>query len=197
MQHFRSLRVRLNQRKRLAFSPTSIQLGDKVDGRGVLTVYLVPLSYMFDLEYLVDSFSKACPQIRLYLDDAQLPLNASTSPDTLPSFDTLGLSPPEDERWTVGYPEQWRSQFDSWLTESVPSFSTSDPTIIGIKSSLYNFPIHYDRPPFVSTFGKLLRFRGGLRRIAGEVLFSMSRKFGLDLDVSKPGIQQGRFLGVQ
>lgn len=55
----------------------------------------------------------------------------------------------------------------------------------------------YDQPSFVASFGRILRFKDELRRLAATVLYSMSNRYHLHLDVTKSGIQKGTFFGAQ
>lgn len=49
----------------------------------------------------------------------------------------------------------------------------------------------------MASFGRVLRFKDELRRLAATVMCSMNTKYEIGLDVSKKGIQKGTFFGAQ
>jgi hypothetical protein len=91
--------------------------------------------------------------------------------------------------------EHWRGAFYKWLNETAPPFSESRPVLVTFPMQLLRFPFNYDTPEFIATFGRLLLIRKDVRRLAATVLYSMSEKFGLNLNLSGP-IQPGKFYGA-
>jgi len=162
--------------------------------------------YLFDLQHFIRSFGAACPQIHLYLTREELR-------DSHPDIHGID-SPPESQLTPEGLPdmhfhpmaesvianmETWRPKFDQWMKDTQPAFSPEKPVVITIRSEslpLLRFPINYDPPAFIATYGRLIQTRWDIRRIAGAVLFSLSERDNLDLDLSHPGIQKGKFYGV-
>jgi hypothetical protein len=154
-------------------------------------------TYMFDLDHFVASFKKACPKVHLYLRQSDLPRLASLENATICEAHTLSNSHHPVATTLIDHPEDWRSSFNTWLNDKVPPFSAAEPALVAIPMQLLRFPFSYDEPAFVATFGRLLKFREDIRILAATVLFSMSKKYHLNLDVSKPDIQEGKFYGAQ
>jgi len=173
-----------------------------LSNHGVTTSF----DYLFDLQHFIQSFTSACPQVHLYLDREELrnahpnitgidsPPESQLTPEQLPDmqFHPMAVS-------VIANVEIWRAKFDEWMKGWQPAFSLETPIVITIRSEslpLLRFPINYDPPAFIATFGRLIKTRWDIRSVAGAVLFSLSEKGGLNLDVSQPGIEKGKFYGV-
>ena len=152
---------------------------------------------MFDLDHFVTSFTEACPQVHLYQQESDLSHLPSASNATVCEAHALSKYHHPVATTLIDRPAEWRSGFDAWLKDTAPPFSAAEPTIIAISAQLLRFPFSYDEPAFVATFGRLLKIREDIRRLAATVLYSMSKKYHLNLDVSKPDIQEGKFYGAQ
>lgn len=143
----------------------------------------------------MSTLTTACPQISLYHNQSDLNL-PSPPEETLCNAEDLATSLHPVATTVIEAPGNWSSAFHSWLEATAPPFSARKPTLVTFFTPLLRFPLDYDDPAFVATFGRILRLREDVRRLAATVLYSMSMKYALDLDVSKPDIQGGKFYGA-
>lgn len=156
----------------------------------------VPFTYMFDLPFFTSSFSEACPQMTIirHIDDLwQFPSTATKIP-----LDPKELTPnflPEGNRIIVE-PGKWHAAFRQWLADSAPPFSAAMPVVIALGTPLLQWPLSYDEPKLVATFGRILRFREDTRRLAGVVLYALNQKYNLELDASASGLVPGKYYGA-
>jgi hypothetical protein len=93
-------------------------------------------------------------------------------------------------------PSEWLAGFRAFLNESAPNFSESKPVVINMGTPLLQFPLSYDDPKFVATFGRILRFREDTRRLASTVLYALNKQYNLNLDASATGIPADKFYGA-
>ena len=179
---------------------SSITVRDPNDIIALLTDETRPFNYLFDLQHFIHSFTTFCPQIHLYHSEDEL---VEAHPDIRGIVPAIDLAP-WDLPDMIHHPmadsvltniDTWRGKFDDWMKDK--PFSPSKPIVITIIGApLLRWPINYDPPPFVATYGRLILARQDIRETAANVLFSLSEKDSLDVDVSKPGIQKGKFYGV-
>ncbi|KAF8851043.1 hypothetical protein BDZ45DRAFT_661063 [Acephala macrosclerotiorum] len=157
-------------------------------------------TYMFDLAHFLDSFSTACPRVKIYQNTNELPTSLTTNtaepntcyaPSLSKQFNPVAAT-------LIEKPKYWREQFDIWLNKNVPPFAHAYPTLVTFSNNdlFVSFPMSYDSPEFIASFGKLLKFREDLRRLAATVLYALSDTYGLHLTSRPFQIQQGRFLGA-
>jgi hypothetical protein len=93
--------------------------------------------------------------------------------------------------------ETFRGKFDDWLKNKHGSWSASKPVVVTIIGApLLRWPMNYDPPEFVATYGRLVLARQDMRELAAAILFSLSEKDSLNVDVSKSHIEKGKFYGV-
>ena len=172
----------------------------RIIGRGnnlssIYTDVHFPLSHFFDTEHFISSLTTACPQIHIYRDQNDLyafPL-AAREIHLVPKNLSNSFRPVVTT--TIAAPGNWPSAFHTWLNATESSFSTIRPVLVSFPIQLLQFPLGYDDPALVATFGRIFRFREDIRRLAAAVLYSMNTKYNLNLVVSKPGIQEGKFYG--
>jgi hypothetical protein len=158
---------------------------------------LYHFSYLLDLDLFTRSFNTACPQVKLYQTDADLP--ASVTPETYFHLTPVDLAPKLQALTLIDMPRpEWRRAFDAWLRNDtqVPDFPRETPTCVYMTNCLLRWPFMYDTPEFVATFGRILRIREDMRRLAGAVLWAMSEQYQLDLDYSSGRIPEGKFMGA-
>lgn len=155
----------------------------------------LPFTHFFDLEHFTTSFRTACPQIRLYEHKNDLWDQPSTAKDYECNPHELSAKHHPTATTLIDEAEHWRGAFYKWLNETAPPFSESRPVLVTFPMQLLRFPFNYDTPEFIATFGRLLLIRKDVRRLAATVLYSMSEKFGLNLNLSGP-IQPGKFYGA-
>jgi hypothetical protein len=155
-----------------------------------------PFDYMFDTDHFVYSFSTACPQMTIYADEGSLPATTSKTDLTVHPIALVEEKHAVAQN-TMLHPETWRASFYKWLATEVTSpYSAAEPILITVAHDLLAWPLSYDPPLFVSTFGRILQSRQDIRTIAAKILTDMSFKFNLNLDPSKPGIQPDKFVGA-
>ena len=94
-------------------------------------------------------------------------------------------------------PANWTNAFNEQLNTSHPrQFSASMPVLVSVHNPLLQWPIDYDSPTFITSFGRILRANEDLRKLAATVLYAMNDNYHLDLDPAFPGIQEGKFYGA-
>ncbi len=165
----------------------------------ILTQETYPFSYLLDTQFFTETFQKACPQVKLYQSDAELPIIVTSA--TQFNITPYRLAPKLQAHTLIDMPRpEWRRAFDKWLREEsgAPSFSADAPVLIYIANSLLRWPLMYDTAEFVAQFGRILRIREDARRLAGAVLWSMSEKYDLNLDYSNPDnpLPAGKWMGA-
>ncbi|TVY36411.1 hypothetical protein LSUB1_G005969 [Lachnellula subtilissima] len=155
----------------------------------------VPFTYFFDLEHFTTSLSEACPQIHIILNRNDLWDQPSTGRAVLLS--PQDLSDGFVARTVLASPGDWSSAFKKHLNTSHPTpFSASIPVLVSLESPLLQFPLSYDDVLLVGNFGRMLRFREDVRRLAATVLYAMDKKFGMGVDPNLAGVQPGLFYGA-
>ena len=69
--------------------------------------------------------------------------------------------------------------------------------MLAVNRQLLRFPLEYDEPRFVATYGRLLLLREDVRRLGAAVLWALSQKFELGLEAGMRGVQDRKFFGIQ
>lgn len=153
---------------------------------------LLSFTYFFDLEFFIESLTFSCPSITILPENSSLILQAQTlDPKTLAPV-LLHSKWPE-----MISPAGWSASFQSYLSATFPTISASNPVLIEIKIPLFQFPFSYNSPAFVASFGRILRFRADVRRIAATVLYGMVAEYELDVSLAtgmRPDIYYGAHL---
>jgi hypothetical protein len=160
-----------------------------------------PLSHVFNAEHLTRSLQRSCPQLKLYQNILDVP-NYNNAKAPLPLLPE-DLPTPATQLPQTGLenPEKWRGYFEKWMFGQSSSAAlnpnlTVQPEIVDLQRSYLQFPVYYDGPDFVSSFGQLLQFRSDARHVAGAVLYAMMQKFDLKIpDPSQP-YYKNAFLGA-
>jgi len=153
----------------------------------------VHLSHFFDFEHFKSSLTSTCPQLRIYdhqNDLYDLPSTAkavSIAPGSLHSGPLLHGT-------ILTNPGNWSTSFKAFLNTSRPDFSAQKPVLVNLGNPLLQFPLSYDDPRLISNFGRILRFRPDVRRVAAAVLYALSKKHDLKLDPGR--ISEGKFYGA-
>jgi len=135
---------------------------------------------MFDLDFFKSSLTGACPQMRIVsheFDLTEFPAirNASLTAKDLGNDFKVGR--------VMDFPTAWRAAFDKWLGEfgAPQGFSQSSPLLVSLTPAFFEFPIKYDSPDFIATFGRIVQFNKTLRRLASVVLYALDKKYTLGL----------------
>lgn len=147
----------------------------------------VPFSYMFDTEYFKSSLTTACPQITIMTEKTQratfpkLTITNLTAKDLGKEFKVIRV---------VDFLPDWRSAFNKWVkVEGAPKgFSAKEPLLVNLQATWFEFPILYDEPDFVATFGRIVRFNHDLRRLGATVLYALDKKYKLGIEPDATGI---------
>lgn len=153
-----------------------------------------PLGYFFDVPFFTSSLSEACPQMTIipHINDLwELPTTAKHIPFVPVSKKFV----PEAPR-VLATPGYWLQDFRSFINKVAPEISAARPVVIDMGTPMFQFPLSYDDPNFVASFGKILRFREDSRRLASTVLYALSSKYELNLDPSSKGVSVGKFYGA-
>jgi len=155
----------------------------------------VPFTYLFDLEHFKTSLSESCPQMHLIPHINDLWDKPSTTK-------AIVLSPQDlaDKfvaETVLQNPANWTRSFKEFLNATHPTpFSVSLPVLVSLHTPLLQFPLSYDDPSFVANFGKILRFREDVRRLAGTTLYAMNKKYSIGMDPDAVGVHPGQFYGA-
>jgi hypothetical protein len=159
----------------------------------LFTYVPVPFTHFFDLSHFNTSLTTSCPQIHLYSHANDLWDKPSTAQPVLLSPSTL--SPLLYETILLA-PQNWSSAFKSHLNSSYTRpISPTVPVLVELHLPLLQFPLSYDSPNFVANFGKILRFKPEIRRLAASVVYALSQKYNLHLS-STSSIEKGKFYGA-
>jgi hypothetical protein len=144
---------------------------------------------MFDLEILKTTLTSACPQMRVVsheFDLAEFPSLANSTSALTPK----DLGHDFKVGRVVDFPTFWRTAFDKWLVEfgAPGGFNATSPLLVAISAAFFEFPIRYDSPEFIATFGRIVEFRADIRQIAATVLYALDKKYQLALSPGQSGI---------
>jgi hypothetical protein len=161
------------------------------------TERLVPFTYFFDHDHFITSLHSACPHMHIYNHQNDLwDMPSTASPVRLKHPQLTSNFHPQAENVILD-PSNWVAAFNKRLNKSHPAkFSESKPVLISLHTPLLQWPIDYDDPTFIATFGRIFRFREDVRRLAATVLYAMDKKYQLGIDPKAPGIQDGKFYGA-
>ncbi|TVY87504.1 hypothetical protein LAWI1_G008364 [Lachnellula willkommii] len=155
----------------------------------------VPFTYFFDLEHFTASLSEACPQIHIIPNRNDLWDQPSTGKAILLS--PQDLSDTLVAQTVLASPGTWSSAFKTHLNTTHPTpFSASIPILVSLETPLLQFPLSYDDTLLVANFGRMLRFREDVRRLAATVLYAMDKQFGMGFDLDLAGVRPGLFYGA-
>ena len=158
----------------------------------IVTAETSPFSYFFDQEYFIEVMREACPQIRLYDHTGDL-MRWHSAQKAVP-LDPVGIADGIEGR-VLAHPERWRMNFDAWLESENLRPEADRPVLVDIGKPFLEFPVKYDPPEFVVTFGRILQFRPDVRTLAVSALYMMSRRFSLNITASD-GITSGAYMGA-
>lgn len=155
----------------------------------------VPFTYFFDVEHFTNTLSEACPQIHIIPHRNDLWDQPSTGKAVLLSPNDLSKT--FVAQTVLANPGKWSSDFKEHLNTTHPTpFSASEPVLISLETPLLQFPLSYDDPFLVANFGRMLRFRQDVRRLAATLLYAMDKKYGMGVDPDLPGVHPKLFYGA-
>jgi hypothetical protein len=154
----------------------------------------VTLDHFFDMNHLNHTLSTSCPQMRIHAS-----LNDLYNQPTLlkaAKFDITELTEQFIlDGMVLERPELIAEQLMSWIDEQSPPAKRRYPIRFQMAHTVFRWPTEADGLDFASHFGRILRVRPDIRRVAASGLFNLQKRFGLRLD-PRNGIRQDSFVGV-
>ncbi|CAL3973213.1 unnamed protein product [Diplocarpon coronariae] len=161
--------------------------------KDLTTGQTLPFSYMFDEDFFAASLAAACPQIEVIRSKFY------HEPAIKTAITPRDLSASRRESRVIDFAPEWRTLFDKWLVEiGAPGVEIgSSPILVSISPSWFEWPILYDDPAFIATFGRILRLERSILHLAGTTLYALNDKYGLGLEAGKTGVPApGKFYGA-
>jgi len=117
----------------------------------------------------------------------------SPKPIDLVSKSLVPLS--RDQFPTCIEPKNWGQNFRQFLKDANAAISSQRPQIIHLDVTIFEWPLSFDEPTFVATFGRILRFRADVRQIVATILYGIRTQYAPDLELVE-GIQDNLFYGA-
>lgn len=96
----------------------------------------------------------------------------------------------------IAAPADWRPSFDKWFKETFSSASSNRPILVSFKTSYLQFPLTYDPASFVAQFGKMVRSRPDIRRLAATIIYAMDQAFPTLNYRPAHGLQRRKYFGA-
>ncbi|CAK7271874.1 hypothetical protein SEPCBS119000_004830 [Sporothrix epigloea] len=139
----------------------------------------VELDTLYDVEYFLENWKLACPQLRAVRVEKEIPFcpPISQAPAIKPNRVT---SLPRNKELMLDA-SGWRKGFDTWMTDNVPAYknmSAKEPVRVIQRLALSHWNREAHSPDFARAFPRLFRFPDKMRRLAAAVLWSMEKKTG-------------------
>ena len=150
------------------------------------------MAFMFDTQHFVDSLKLSCPSLRVFSTMTEVQ-NYEFAP---PALSIVPEDLVKDRIPATGLtePEKWRALFYGWL-EQYPKTNPDAPYIVELGRSYLKYPIYSDGEGFALSFGGILKLRSDVRSLATKTLESLSKKYGLQTELSEP-VLPGSFFGA-
>ncbi|CAK7230096.1 inducible alternative oxidase 2 [Sporothrix bragantina] len=138
------------------------------------------LSFLFDVDAFMSSWTAACPNVRVVLSADELPEGlpdaqntARLEPWKLPGLDKF--------RKLVVDPINYRVCLDRWLVKSVPqaaNMSTDRPFLVSAAEKPFNWHRTYLDSDFARAYARFFVFNRELRRLGAAALWSLEQRLG-------------------
>ncbi|CZS94898.1 uncharacterized protein RCO7_06506 [Rhynchosporium graminicola] len=155
----------------------------------------VPFTHYFDLPYFSQTLSSVCPRISIvgHVNDLYNFPSTATPVSLHPTAVTTSLL----SGFILASPGNWSSEFKNFLNTTHPKpFSAAVPVLVSLNAPLLQFPLSYDDPHFVASFGRILRFREDVRRVAAGVVWAMDQKHKLGMERAMGELKGKRWYGA-
>jgi len=154
----------------------------------------LPFGYLFDVNYFSQALKTSCPRIRIItsLEDID---GRTTSNYTHLEPKTLAASLARDYFPICINPSGWATNFHSFLAGFTPSVSAQNPRVIDLEVHYFEWPLSFDSPAFVATFGRIIQFTSDIKTVAAAILYGIATKYAPSITPSA-GIQNGTFYGA-
>ena len=152
-----------------------------------------PFDHFFDFQFLNQSLSQSCPQMKVYrsIDDLwdvpsiQIPNHISLNSiharliNTTVVYNTSALS----------------QQIETYVNEMSPPKERTRPVRFHLDVTNWAFPMISSHPELRRHYGRILRIREDLRRLSAVATFNLAKRYQLDLD-PRQGLREDSFVGV-
>lgn len=134
------------------------------------------IDYMFDKPHFIHSLRQSCPELILIPEMEQTSggRRRALLPESLESnHPTTGLE----------QPFQWCGRFYDWVDIMIPHYPQNLPIVVDLEQSFLSYPTYTDGHLFAHQFGRILKFRPDVRRLATKTLKQLSRYYDLNLNL--------------
>lgn len=153
----------------------------------------IPMDYFFDIPHLVNSLATHCPQMKVYKSMGEL----YQQPSLLhpPKMSIGDLTQDFVAGSVAKKPEELANKIKEFMDNKSPPRDRKYPFMVHLMTPTFFWPTAYDSPDFTNNFGRILRLREDVRRLAAAGLFNMQKMFSLNLD-PRGGLKRDSFVGV-
>ncbi|KAJ8068261.1 hypothetical protein OCU04_003828 [Sclerotinia nivalis] len=146
------------------------------------------MDYMFDADHFKKSLKISCPELKV-IDHMEQTINGrrrGLQPES------LFINRPSSG---LEHPEEWQGKLNDWIQKWMSPTPTSIPIVVDLEQSNLQYPTHADGHVFAHEFGRIMKFRPDVRRLATSTLRQISSWYDVPLNVSST-IVTPSFLGV-
>lgn len=151
------------------------------------------MDYFFDTYHLNASLATYCPQLRVHrsLND----LWEVSSLLTATKFDVHELDLKLVNGSIIAEPDLISTHIKAFVTKVSPPSKRKHPVRFHLKVTNWVWPTESDGTAFARNFGRILRIRTDVRRLAAAALFNLHQRFDLRID-PRQGLRNDSFVGV-
>ncbi|CAK7200836.1 hypothetical protein SEUCBS139899_003535 [Sporothrix eucalyptigena] len=138
----------------------------------------VELDTLYDVDYFINNWKEACPQMRAVRTEKEVPGIPPLS--EAPAIRANSFSAPRMRELMLDT-KSWRAGFDDWMTKNVPVYqnmSAKEPLRIRQRLALSNWNREAHSADFADSFPRLFRFPQKMRRLAAATLWNLEKKTG-------------------
>ncbi|CAK7268537.1 hypothetical protein SEPCBS57363_003145 [Sporothrix epigloea] len=139
----------------------------------------VELDSLYDVEYFLENWKQACPQLRAVRLEKEIPAIPPISQAPAIKANRVTALPRNKELMLDA--TGWRKGFDTWMTDNVPAYqnmSLKEPVRVIQRVALSHWNREAHAPDFACAFPRLFRFPDKMRRLAASVLWKMEKQTG-------------------
>ena len=155
----------------------------------------LPFGYLFDVDYFTESLRSSCPRIHLISSQENIAAGNFSSNHTRIEPKSLAVSLARNYFPICINPKGWASNFRTFLKDHSPAISIQNPRVIDLEVHYFEWPLNFDPPDFVATFGRILRFIPDVKVVAAAVLYGLAANYTSSIE-PLTGIQKGTFYGA-
>lgn len=139
----------------------------------------VELDSLYDVEYFLENWKQACPQLRAVRLEKEIPAIPPISQAPAIKANRVTALPRNKELMLDA--TGWRKGFDTWMTDNVPAYqnmSLQEPVRVIQRVALSHWNREAHAPDFARAFPRLFRFPDKMRRLAAAALWNMEKQTG-------------------